>query len=68
MILISIIRVFRISIFENEIKRQGLNLLGWRDVPTNSKVVGEIASKSQPKIKQVFISKNEKLRRINQNY
>ena len=50
-----------ISIFENEIKRQGLNLLGWRDVPTNSKVVGEIASKSQPTIKQVFISKNEKL-------
>ena len=50
-----------ISIFENEIKRQGLNLLGWRDVPTNSKVVGEIASKSQPTIKQVFISKNKEL-------
>lgn len=36
-------------------------MLGWRDVPTNSKVVGEIASKSQPTIKQVFISKNEEL-------
>ena len=36
-------------------------MLGWRDVPINSKVVGEIASKSQPTIKQVFISKNEEL-------
>ena len=38
-----------------EIKRQGLNILGWRDVPVNSKVVGAIASQSQPNIKQVFI-------------
>ena len=46
-----------VDIFEQEIKRQGLNILGWRDVPVNSKVVGAIASQSQPNIKQVFIGK-----------
>ena len=34
-----------INIFQNEIKRQSLKILGWRDVPVNSKVVGPIASK-----------------------
>ena len=43
--------------FEKQISIQKLNIIGWRDVPINSKVVGDIASKSQPIIKQVFISK-----------
>ena len=43
--------------FEKQISIQELNIIGWRDVPINSKVVGDIASKSQPIIKQVFISK-----------
>jgi len=48
--------------FENELKNQDLEILGWRDVPVNSKVVGSIASKSQPLIKQVFIKpKNSNL-------
>ena len=50
-----------IRIFEDEIKKQDLNLLGWRDVPVNSKVVGSIASKTQPQIKQVFIKPNTNL-------
>jgi glutamate synthase (ferredoxin) len=50
-----------IRIFEDEIKKQDLNLLGWRDVPVNSKVVGSIASKTQPQIKQVFIKRNSNL-------
>ena len=49
-----------IKTFEDEIKIQKLNIIGWRDVPINSKVVGSIASKSQPIIKQVFISKETK--------
>ena len=48
-----------VDIFEEEIKRQGLNIFGWRDVPVNSKVVGAIASQSQPNIKQVFVGKND---------
>jgi len=47
-----------VDIFEKEIKKQGLLVLGWREVPLNSKVVGRIAAKTQPTIKQVFIGKN----------
>ncbi len=51
-----------IKIFEDEIKKQELEIIGWRDVPVNSKVVGSIASKTQPTIKQVFIKpKDSKL-------
>ena len=50
-----------IKIFEDEIKKQDLNILGWRDVPINSKVVGSIACKTQPQIKQVFIKPNTNL-------
>lgn len=47
-----------VEIFEKEITKQGLDILGWRTVPVNSKVVGSIAAKTQPIIKQVFIGKN----------
>ena len=51
-----------IKIFEDEIRKQDLEILGWRDVPINSKVVGTIASNTQPQIKQVFIkSKSSEL-------
>ena len=46
-----------VKIFEDEINKQNLKIIGWRDVPVNSKVVGSIAAKSQPIIKQVFIGK-----------
>jgi len=46
---------FCIGIFENHINNQGLKILGWRNVPINSKVVGTVAAKTQPTIKQVFI-------------
>ena len=48
-----------IKVFENEINNQNLKVIGWRSVPVNSKVVGSIASKSQPDIKQVFITSND---------
>jgi len=47
-----------IKIFEDQIKAQGLNILGWRDVPIDSSKLGKIASKTEPKIKQIFIGKN----------
>ena len=43
--------------FENEIEKQNLEILGWRDVPVDSRVVGRVASTCQPVIKQVFIKK-----------
>ncbi|MDB3927553.1 glutamate synthase large subunit, partial [Flavobacteriaceae bacterium] len=50
-----------VDVFEKEIQKQGLNILGWRNVPVNSKVVGSIAAKTQPIIRQVFIQKDDKL-------
>ena len=50
-------REFCIKTFETEIKKRGLNVLGWRRVPVNKKVVGRIASKTEPFISQVFIGR-----------
>ncbi len=43
--------------FENEIKAQGLTILGWRIVPVDSSQLGEIALASEPNIEQLFIGK-----------
>ncbi len=40
---------------ENAVEEQGLTVLGWRSVPTDSSVLGEIALKSLPRIEQVFV-------------
>ncbi|WP_406685131.1 glutamate synthase large subunit [Seonamhaeicola sp. MEBiC1930] len=45
--------------FENEIKAQGLEILGWRTVPVDSTQLGEIAKASEPNIEQIFIGKTE---------
>ena len=47
-----------VKIFEDEINKQDLEVIGWRNVPVNSKVVGSIAGNTQPQIKQVFIKPN----------
>ncbi|WP_299107826.1 glutamate synthase large subunit [uncultured Tenacibaculum sp.] len=47
-----------ISILEEEINKQGLRIIGWRDVPVDTSFIGKIASKTEPKIKQIFIDKN----------
>ena len=52
-------RTYCIEVFEEEIKKQGLKILGWRDVPVNSDVLGEIAKETEPFVKQIFISKLE---------
>ncbi|NNC71031.1 MAG: glutamate synthase subunit alpha, partial [Flavobacteriaceae bacterium] len=45
------------SVFEEEIKKQGLRLLGWRDVPVDASNLGKIAAKVEPKAKQIFVAK-----------
>jgi glutamate synthase (NADPH/NADH) large chain len=45
--------------FENEIKKQGLAVLGWREVPVDSSQLGEIARTSEPNIEQLFIGKTD---------
>ena len=46
-----------ISEFEENIKKQGLKLLGWRNVPVNRSIPGRIAMETEPFVKQVFIAK-----------
>jgi glutamate synthase (ferredoxin) len=49
-----------IGVLESELKKQGLKVLGWRKVPVNHEVVGKIASQTEPKIMQIFVSKGDK--------
>lgn len=45
-----------LSIFIEEIEREGLSLMHLRTVPTNSDILGEEAFATEPAIKQVFIT------------
>lgn len=45
-----------INIINEELTRETLNVAHWRDVPTNASVLGEIALKDMPQIKQVFVN------------
>ena len=51
-------RTYCESIFEKHLKDQGLKVLGWRVLPVDPSVLGDIAKKTQPFIKQIFISKS----------
>ncbi|MEC8599438.1 MAG: glutamate synthase large subunit [Bacteroidota bacterium] len=48
-----------VNTFERQIEENGLKILGWRKVPVNKKVVGKIASRTEPYISQVFVGKGE---------
>ncbi|WP_394750889.1 glutamate synthase large subunit [Spongiimicrobium salis] len=51
-------REYCISIFEEQIEKQGLRLLGWRDTPVNKAVPGRIAAETEPFVKQLFVAKS----------
>ncbi len=42
-------------IVEEELQLETLSIVGWRDVPTNEGVLGEIAL-SLPRIEQIFVN------------
>ncbi|MCL3779668.1 glutamate synthase large subunit [Prolixibacteraceae bacterium JC049] len=46
------------DVLERYAYEEGLEVIGWRDVPVNSSVVGDIAKKTEPVVKQVFIKAN----------
>lgn len=52
-------REYCIGVLETEIQNQGLKLIGWRDVPVNSEVLGDIAKITEPFVKQIFIGKTD---------
>lgn len=45
-----------ITIINEELTRETLGVVAWRDVPTNPNVLGEIALADMPLIKQVFVN------------
>ncbi len=47
--------------FESIATENELRVLCWRDVPTNSKSIGEVARSNEPIMRQVFVVPNEKL-------
>ena len=48
------------EIFEEELQRQHLDILGWRKVPVDKTCLGSIAARTEPNVQQVFIGKGEK--------
>ncbi|GGD54717.1 glutamate synthase [Muriicola marianensis] len=52
-------RNYCMQVLEEEIARQGLRLLGWRDVPVNKGVPGRMASETEPYVKQLFVGKEK---------
>ena len=48
------------DIYAEVIAREGLSLLGWRDVPTDNSSLGESVKPTEPKHMQVFIGKGDK--------
>ncbi|WDE04961.1 glutamate synthase large subunit [Thalassomonas viridans] len=43
------------KILEEELSRETLTLVGWRTVPTDPSILGEIAAANMPQIEQVFV-------------
>ncbi|MBN2744784.1 MAG: glutamate synthase large subunit [Marinilabiliaceae bacterium] len=46
------------DILSKHIVNEGLELIGFRDVPVDSTVIGEIAGRTEPTIRQVFVKGN----------
>ena len=49
------------DIYTQLIKREGLTLIGWRDVPTDNSTLGESVKPTEPVIQQVFIGRGKKI-------
>ena len=44
-----------IDVLNEQLKSERLELIGYREVPVNSRVIGDIARSNEPYIKQVFV-------------
>lgn len=49
------------AVLDEELAAQGLVVAGWREVPVDLEIVGEIARESLPAFKQVFVNDTENL-------
>ena len=46
------------EVLTEQLKLQNIIVIGWRDVPVNEKVLGDIARTTQPFIKQLFVARS----------
>ncbi len=44
------------EVFQQELQQRGLKLVGWREIPTDSSCLGEIALRSLPHFEHVFVT------------
>lgn len=44
-------------VFEKIAEEEGTKVLGWRKVPVNPEVIGDLARKTQPEIEQIFLAR-----------
>src|SRR5712675_1235546 len=50
------------DIYSQMIKREGMTLLGWREVPTDNSTLGESVKPTEPVHLQVFIARSKKIK------
>jgi len=52
------------TIVESEVLRQDFSIYGWRQVPVNPSVIGEVAADSRPEIEQILIAGKEGMNEV----
>ena len=50
------------SLLHSIVEHEGQRLLGWRDVPTDDRLLGETARSVEPVVKQVFVGQGPEIR------
>ena len=50
------------DIYAQNIKKEGMTLLGWRDIPTDNSTLGESVKPTEPVHQQVFIGRGKKIK------
>ena len=51
------------AVIEKAVREAGLEVAGWREVPTDPSVCGEVALKTLPRIEQLFVNPGEGMQR-----
>jgi glutamate synthase domain-containing protein 2/glutamate synthase domain-containing protein 1/glutamate synthase domain-containing protein 3 len=50
------------EIFEGIVREEGQKVLGWRDVPVKSEMLGEASAATEPAMKQIFIERSKAIK------
>ena len=50
-----------IETYEKIVKKEGQTVLGWRDVPTKSEILGKASRECEPLMKQIFIARSPEI-------